>query len=58
MIDHSGCVDGQDNPDCPSGLHTRVPLLQMGAMFARKAAALRNARAQAADDQTSESEPG
>jgi hypothetical protein len=37
---HHACVNGSANPDCPTGLHTRVPLLAMGAMLARKRQAL------------------
>ena len=36
MADHSKCVDGQRNEHCPSGLHTRVPILGLGAMYERK----------------------
>lgn len=41
MFDHSKCLDGQRNEHCPTGLHTRVPILAMGFMLARKREQLR-----------------
>lgn len=46
MIDHSNCRDGERNPDCPTGLHTRVALLAMGAMLERKRRQLADQRVQ------------